>query len=350
MATGDDFLWPPESFEDNDDPALAQKLQHSMDIIFAQLRRLQSSAGGSTPHEILSDIHDDSLVETPVDGDLIRRNGGLWRRLGIGANGKALIVVAGLPEWSNDGSALLHKLLSAAHQDTTPADPVLGDLVIAQAVAAVDVDAYWFNGEPFNEIPNVADAGDEQYWFNGLPATGLETAGTVTWQRKANSTTTGYVLTAGATGPDWQPSATGGLGAAIYRASDLSVAYQTPTVITLDTSIFNDSFWTSGSRLTVPVGQGGRYAIVGATAVDYGFVGDWHTYVYVNGVQKARGFGRPQTTVVGYFGIVQCATIENLNAGDYVELAIEWTYGGSSGGSFTLKGGLTNTYLKMAKL
>jgi len=349
MASGDDFLWPPESFEDNADPALAQKIQHSMDIIFAQLRRLQSSAG-STPHDILSETHEDTVVATAVEGDIIRRHNGAWERLGVGGNGQVLEVIAGVPEWSSSAAGLLHNLLSVTHGDTTPASPVLGDLIVAQSVAAADVDAYWFNGEPYNEIPNVADAGDEQYWFNGLPATGLETAGSVTWQRKANSTTAGYVLTAGATGPDWQPAPSGGTGAAIYRSGDLSVSAATPTIIDLDTAIYNDSFWTSGSKLTIPAGAGGRYLIVAAATVDYGFVGDWFVYIYVNGTVKAKFMARPQTTVVGYFGHVQCVSIENLNAADYVELAVEWNYGGGHGPSYTLKGGLTNTFLKVAKL
>jgi hypothetical protein len=351
----DDFLWPPETFEDNADPALAQKLQHSMDIIFAQLRRLQTSAAGS------------GLPEPASNGDIIRRDAGEWVRLGIGIAGQALIVVSGLPEWSNDGHELLidadnidqgvlptarylHDVLSAPHQDSTPASAVLGDLIVAQSVAAADVDAYWLDGLPYDEVPNVSDAGDEAYWVDGLPAAGLETAGSVTWQRKPNSTTAGYVLTSGATGPDWQPIVSSSAGAAIYRSADLSVSAATQTVVDLDTSIFNDGFWTSGSRLTVPTGQGGRYAIVAAAAIDYGFVGDWHVYILVNGTIKARVHDNAFTSIVGTYGNVQCCSIENLNAGDYVELGVQWDYGGGHGPTFNMKGGLTNTFLKMVKL
>lgn len=362
----DDFLWPPETFEDNADPALAQKLQHTVDIIFAQLRRLQTATESGGTHDILSDTHEDTVVAAAVDGDLIRRDASKWERLGIGIAGQALISVLGLPEWSNDGHELLidadnidqgtlptsrylHDMLSVPHQDSTPASAVLGDMIVAQAAAAVDVDAYWEDGLPYPEIPNVTDGGDEVYWEDGLPATGLEISGQVKWQRKAVSPTAGYVWTAGATGPDWQPQTSTAVGAAIYRAADLSMAAATLTTVSLDTSIFNDSFWTAGSRLTVPVGQAGRYAIVAAAAIDYGFVGDFHVYIYVNGVARAHVHDNAFTSIVGATGNVQCCSIENLAAGDYVELVVSWDYGGGHGPTYTLKGGLTNTFLKMVK-
>src|SRR6266542_1612407 len=259
-------------------PLTAQQvdgLDRTIDDIYDELRRLTSGT-----HKILSTTHDDTIVETPVDGDLIYYSGS-WRRLGIGSNGSFLQVVTGAPAWGVNGALLedlnatkitsgtldparlaasgvtagtygdathvaqvtvdakgrvtaavdvaisippaTHSFLSTTHPDTDPASPTLGDIVVAQNSGALDVGKYFIDGQPFDYLPNANDPGAEAFWLDGLPAVGLISSGSVKWARKANGTP-GYVLTAGATGPDWQPAATSaGDYAFVYRASDVSV-------------------------------------------------------------------------------------------------------------------------------
>jgi hypothetical protein len=66
------------------------------------------AGGGGVPvHQILSVAHDDTTVDTPVDGDILIRTGGEWARLPKDAtNLKVLQLVAGLPAWGVDGSLL----------------------------------------------------------------------------------------------------------------------------------------------------------------------------------------------------------------------------------------------------
>lgn len=368
----DDFLWPPESFEENEDPALAQKLQHTVDIIFAQLRRMQDAAdaaaasGGGSAHEILSATHSDATVAAAANGDLLVRAGGFWVRLPIGALGQALIQVLGVPTWSNDGHALLidasnidtgvlaaarflHDLLSAAHQDTIPATAVLGDMVVAQAAVGADVDAHWLDGLPYDEIPNVLDGGDEVYWQDGLPAVGLEVSGEVRWQRKANSVTAGYVWTAGATGPDWQPSATAGALAQVYRASNLSITpFAAPTLLPLETVVVDASgFWASGAptRFTVPNGLAGKYVVVAQISWNVTFVGNGWVAIFKNGVNVAESV-LPGGAAVATRAPLQAVYVAQLAVGDYLEMSVYL----EAGGAIQVLGGAAKTFLQLLKV
>lgn len=359
MATEDDFQWPPDTFEGNDDPALAQKLQHTVDIIFAQLRRLRTAVdavdtgGGGSAHDILSATHTDTTVAVAANGDLFRRSGGAWERLPVGAAGQALVVVAGLPAWSNDGSALTgvpvtaHDLLSATHGDTTPAAAVLGDLITAQRAAVTDSDAYWFDGQPFEDLDNANDAAGEAFWFDGQPAVGLGSVGVAKWARKANGTT-GYVLTAGATGPDWQPSAAGGTFVQVYRASDFSLPTSTQTNVVLETVVADASaFWSSGAptRFTVPTGQGGKYVVVAQASIDVNYIGNLWVAVFKNGVNVAESV-MPAGSQVGTRAPHQTVYVADLAAGDYLEMSVYH----EAGGAKNIKGGAAKTFLQMLRV
>lgn len=363
----DDFLWPPESFEQNDDPALADKLQRSMDIIFAQLRRLQTAAdaaadsGGGSAHDILSTTHSDSTVAAAVNGDLLRRSAGAWERLGIGIAGQALIAVLGLPAWSNDGHSLLidasnidqgslpaarypHNLLSAPHSDSVAAAAVLGDLISAQGAAATDMDLYWLDGLPVDDLPSVLAAGTEVYWLDGLPSDSLETSGAVAWQRLPNSTTAGYVLTASAAGVDWQPALANAVGASVYRASSFSLSDRVATPVALSTVVTDDSsFWSSGtpSRLTIPAGKGGWYAIVGQASYLSLTGRKVFTRIYVNGTERASSGSDAK--------IVQAKALIKLTAADYVELYV-YAEQNVAGDLETVVGGSASTFLELVRV
>lgn len=358
----DDFLWPPETFESNDDPALASKLQHAMDIIFAQLRRLRDAvdaadtSGGGAAHAILSATHSDVTVAAAANGDLLVRSGGAWVRLPAGSAGQALIVVGTAPTWSNDGSALTgvpvaaHDLLSATHADTTAAAAVLGDMIVAQQAGAADLDAYWLDGLPFDDIPNVLNAGDEVYWIDGLPADGLEASDEVRWRRKGNSTTAGYVWTAGATGPDWQPSAAGGAFVQVYRASDFSLPVSTQTNVALEVVVADAlGFWAAGSptRFTVPSGQAGKYVVSGQASIDCTptFPGNFWVAIYKNSVIVAE-CALAAAAQIGTRAPMQVTCIADLVAGDFIEMSVYM----ENSAARNVKGGAAKTFLQLLRV
>jgi hypothetical protein len=391
------------------DERQVEDLNAVLDDVYELLR--QRKAAAPTQHNVLSDTHD-AEVATAANGDILVRAGGVWTRLAIGANGTHLQVIATTPAWSTDGSTLTainadnitsgtlaaarladsgvaagtygdsthvsqvtvdvkgrvtaasnvalslpattHNLLSTTHPDTTPASPSLGDLVVAQSGAAStsDVGRFWIDGAPFEAVPNGNDVGAEAFWQDGQAAAGIATTGAVTWQRKPNGTN-GYVLTATPTGIDWQPAAGGStLGAGIYRASDFVLADRTPTAVALSTLVFDDgTFWTIAlpSRLTIPVGAGGAYAITGAATWDSATLGLVYAHIYVNGVRRATGPAGTANAPVGYYDPALVSTVLKLNAGDYVELYVEHA-ANVAGTSYTVKGGTEKTFLQLGRL
>jgi hypothetical protein len=364
--TSDEYLYPPEDIQNLDDPLAAQKIQYTFDVLFGQLRTLKaaidaidsgSGTGGSGPHHMLSATHTDSTAAAEVDGDLIVGSGGTWRRLPKGPDGSALVIdVGGAPIWSATMPAgHYHNLLSTPHPDTDPASPILGDMVVAQDTGATaDTLAHWIDGEPWDVLPTTGDLGGAAYWLDGGAFESLASSGTVLWRRKANGTS-GYVWTAGPSGPDWQPAGgtTGGSSsAAAYRSSDFTLADTTPTAVTLQATIFdNGGFWSAAAptRLTVPTGQGGTYIVTGSFALDSGYAGISYAFIYVNGVLKATGQTGGVNATAPFIDPASVTAILRLNSGDYVELYAE-IRNNVVGATFTVKGGATNTALELGRL
>lgn len=53
-------------------------------------------------HSLLSATHDDTTPATAVSGDFIRADvSGSWERVGVGSEGQVITVVGGLPAWSD---------------------------------------------------------------------------------------------------------------------------------------------------------------------------------------------------------------------------------------------------------
>lgn len=350
----DDFLYPPEDIQDLQAPDAAQRLQQTFDLIFAQLRRLTSQVGGSTAHDILSATHADATVASAVDGDILIRSGGTWRRLEIGTDGHFLQVGAGLPTWGVDGSlleGLEHDVLSARHEDSDPASPILGDLITALDVGSVEHSKYWIDGESVDIIPTSNGEGDQRYWRDGAASDALAASGTVKWQRKAIGAA-GTVPVSDGSRWDWSTigSAAGAsVGASAYRSSDLLLAVLTETAISLDAEHFDDGdFWDSGdpTRLTVPADQGGLYVANASAALDVA-LGTGHVQLFLkkNGTEVARNSAAATNTATleGRGGVTW---IGKLNAGDYIELFAVL----ESGVAHLLKGGSTKTYLQLAKV
>jgi hypothetical protein len=376
-------------------PQQVEGLNATIENIYTELRRLT----GGTAHDILSATHSDSEPAAEVDGDIITGQAGAWKRLPVGADKEHLVVDGTDPAWGTDGSALTdlnasnittgtldaarlatsgvvagtygdathvpqvtvdnkgrvtaaadvaisaptHSLLSTTHPDTTPASPTLGDLVVAQNAGALDVGKYFLDGVAFDYVPNANDVGAEAFWIDGAPGAGLVSSGAVKWARKANGTA-GYVLTAGATGAEWQPASFGGSGVTVYRASNFILADRVATAVTHSTVTVDDSsFWSAGAptRLTVPASKAGWYSVVGQAVFAAVTGRKVYAQIYVNGVERA--------SVGGDAKILQVSGMFKLAVGDYVELYL-YAEQNVAGDPEAITGGSASTFLSMVKL
>ncbi len=371
MTLTDDFLYPPEDIQDLTAPGAAQKIQQVFDIIFAQLRKLRDATGSSaaaTPHAILSLLHTDVAVATAQNGDILIRSGGQWIRLPKGVDLDFLQLVTGLPAWGHDGSSLtnlnasnlssgtvpvarvLHDLLSAHHQDTDAAAVQRGDMVVGQVGgASADTGRYYYDGEPYDYLSVAADPGAEQFWLDGLPAAGLLTTGATKWRRKANGTL-GYVWTAGAVEPDWQPAASAaGDFAFVYRAAVFSMANGDQTLVSFDT-VASDAhgFWNAGAatRLTVPTGKSGRYVVVAQASWATLFIGNAWVAIYKNGARVAE-VALTAGAAINTRAPLQAVWIADLVASDYIEVSLHLE---TTTGPYNVLGGQTNTFVQLVRV
>jgi hypothetical protein len=151
-------------------------------------------------------------LTTHVDGTLPVANGGTGfssytagdmlyasgvttlAKLPIGASGTVMQSDGTAPFWD----VYFHNLLSEPHSDTIPADPVLGDLIVAlQAPGATDgwLDGLWGPG-----IGVASSVGGGAFWVDGLPMEFLDSA--VKWQRFGIGAA-GTVLTSNGSVPEW---------------------------------------------------------------------------------------------------------------------------------------------------
>lgn len=156
------------------------------------------------------DQHEDTEAGTPETGDIITAQSDKWARKAKGDDGQVLAMVSGEPEWSNDGSALTgvpttpHNVLSSSHADSVAANPVLGDLIVAirTGAGAVDHGQYWLAGAACDILPTSLDPGGVRFWFEGAPLTSIASAGEPKWQRLPRGSA-GQVLKATALGVEW---------------------------------------------------------------------------------------------------------------------------------------------------
>lgn len=337
--------------------SMFEQLYRRIDELQAQI---DAGSDGVGDHDLLGAEHVDTTPAAPVNGDLIVAQAGAWARKEKGANAEYLQMIAGAPEWDPLDAAdltgvvptasVLHDVLSAHHQDSVPASPQLGDVIVALNETSPDA-KYWLAGEAADILATALEPGSAKYWLAGSPMTGIASLGDVAWQRKGIGAA-GYVPVSDGARWDWQPlsAVSGNRGASAYRSSDLTLTDLVEAAITFDATHFDDGgFWSAGSptRLTVPSADAGLYAINAAVALDVAIAtGHVQLFLKVNGVEVARNSSAASNTVVleGRGGVTY---IGKLAAGDYVELfaVIE-----TSSGSHTLKGGSTKTYLQLAKV
>jgi len=137
------------------------------------------------------------------------------------------------------------------------------------------------------------------------------------------------------TGLAWSaPTASGFVGCSLYNSASQSISNNTLTAVTYDSENFDtDSFHNTSSntsRITIPSGKNGKYAINFVTNGDGGYSGFWETFIYKNGSSIMGAFTTPSLTSPYNFGAAPSFNgVFNLVATDYIEIYIRQTSGGS---------------------
>lgn len=358
-------------------PPQASDIDAMFEQLYRRVKELEDRIvdleAGDTHNLLDGDVHPDTTAGTVVDGDLVVGQASKWARKAKGADGQHLGMVAGAPEWTNDGSglqdipageltgtvptaAVVHDVLSAHHQDSTPASAVLGDIIVAQASGAIDALKYWLAGEPFNYLPSAIDNGAQKCWLAGAPASGLVATVTPLWTRLPRGTA-GQQLVSTAVGVEWgSAGATSGaegdpVAAHAQQAGDVAVAHNATAIISFAaTSYDSGGFFAAAqpTRLTVPNGQSGLYLITGQATVDNP-VGNGSIAVRIlkNGSKVAESELAGINTSLRASGGKQVGIVLDLLAGDYLEMEVaveDFTLG-----SVTILGGATSTFLQITK-
>ena len=131
-------------------------------------------------------------------------------------------------------------------------------------------------------------------------------------------------------------AAVGGTNTPAFQAflsSNQSIGHASATKIQFNTEVFDTASAYDNStnyRFTVPSGQGGKYYIYAAvrpnTTTD---IDSTHIYVYKNGAERLQSSGRTE-----YYETLNCAMVDDLSVGDYLEVY----YYQASGGSIDVSG------------
>jgi hypothetical protein len=159
--------------------------------------------------------------------------------------------------------------------------------------------------------------------------------------------TTGQVLTVAGGVPTWATPAGGSfIGCRIYNYSGQSISNASNVVLTYSGEDYDTdslhSTTTNTSRMTVPAGQGGYYLITGYAQWTNDGSGRRILKLHKNG----SGFGGndSQGFVVSntIYPTNLITTVENLSAGDYIEMVVYQTSGSTID--------VINSVVQMAKL
>lgn len=117
----------------------------------------------------------------------------------------------------------------------------------------------------------------------------------------------------------------------VYKATDTSIANNTPTALSFTSERFDiggmHSTLTDPSRITIPSGAGGIYRIWANVTFDVNATGLRTVAFQVNGSTMIGGDSRPGTASGS--SIVNASVDALLAAGDYVECVVRQTSGGA---------------------
>lgn len=261
------------------------------------------------------------------------------------------------------GGATPHNLLSVTHPDTTPAAPVVGDVIVATRSLGnvVDSSKFWADGQSFGGISTVLDTGALLYWLDGGSGIVLLTpivAGATTWQRQpvgAVGQVLGVVFEGGDLKVDWvDASSSGGgvgTGAKAYRATDLSTPYNTVTPVPMTAVEFDTGgYWSALSPSGFTVAAAGVYIVMAQSTVQNAASGLFYDEIFVNGVKKASSENTAENVDPSYgdYDPGQVSAILNLSAGDFVEFRVRSVR--LSGAAVNVIGGQQRTWFAIASM
>ena len=158
--------------------------------------------------------------------------------------------------------------------------------------------------------------------------------------------TTGQVLTVAAGVPSWStPAAAGFVGVSITKTAVQSMANNTSVLLTFeseefDTSAFHDNA-TNNSRITIPAGKAGYYAINAHLTFRAQNTGLRQIEIWKNGAVLINHDQNTQTNISDASGLP--IKVVYASVGDYFQ-----AYGlQSSGVSINIVDGSTQTYFQM---
>lgn len=309
----------------------------------------------------------DALSPLSTKGDLLGFDGTHNVRFPTGTEGQTLVARAagasGLA-WETGGGT--HEILQASiHTDADTQTRVLGDMIAA--LGPTTLEGAWADGAYIGLVATALDTTGLAYWGDGVPFVGIESGSSgsdVKWRRVPIGTV-GQVLKSNGTNPEWGDagSVTEVVAAAqpkvrVFASASVSVANGAGaddsnggTKVAFDTESFDtDAFHSTvsnTSRLTVPVGKGGTYLIVGQASWGTSAAGRKACWPYKNGtlrlcVDEVNGDD-------GGLGLSHTATcFAVLAEGDYVELHVRQDSGGALFSLGSSTGDLTS--LSMYKL
>lgn len=117
----------------------------------------------ATTHALLSATHSDSVVATPVLGDLLYFNGTGWARLGVGSNGQVLTLTAGSPGWADaagggGGAPTTAQYWTGAADGTLSAEKNLGALSTGLVLNTSGVPSQYAGTSCTNQVLTALDA------------------------------------------------------------------------------------------------------------------------------------------------------------------------------------------------
>ena len=256
-----------------------------------------------------------------------------------------------------------HDLLSVTHPDTTPAAPVVGDVIVATRSLGniVDSSKFWADGQSYGGISTVLDTGSLLYWLDGGSGIVLPTpivAGATTWQRQPIGSVgqvLGVVFDGGDLKVEWVDASSsgggGGTGAKAYRSTDLSTAYNTVTPVPMSAVEFDTGgYWSALSPSGFTIAVAGVYIVMAQSTLQNAAFGLFYDEIFVNGVKKASSENALGNTDPSYgdYDPAQVSAILNLAAGDFVEFRVRSVR--LTGANTTVIGGQERTWFAIASM
>ena len=258
--------------------------------------------------------------ETPDDTDLVKDGAAAIRTLGNSIDTSFVDLKGGTT------GQILSKA-SNTDLDYTWIANDQGDITEVQAGVGISVAS---GTGPIPIITNsstdlITTAGDILYGTaaDTVARLGIGTAGQVL---KVNS---------GATAPEWGAAGSSFVGCFLTKSATQSIANDTEAIVTFDQETYDtDGFHSTSSntsRITIPSGKSGYYRVF----INYHFAANTNGIRMAYFVKNGAGTGAIQGSQTLYAPtpsnvfIATGGTTVNLTAGDYIEMAVQQTSGGS---------------------